>query len=183
MLSLPRFPNPHQISMWKTDRLMRPIHVVAYDEPGAIIKHSVIGLPEEMPDTNSQVLKEQRRAESARQGLLRGKVSRWAWLPFGQGVFGSQPMARVMTGCGVMAGMFRAGDATAHVRWYASLLPNPSLAVPPAGGGGVLCRCGHGPCGGQVVQRPGLQRHRAGGDTACGCGLGGASCENQAPRV
>ena len=44
-----------QISMWKTDRLMRPIHVVAYDEPGAVIRHTVVGLPEEMPDTNSQV--------------------------------------------------------------------------------------------------------------------------------
>ncbi len=51
---------------------MRPIHVVAYDEPGAIIKHSVIGLPEEMPDTNSQVAREQRRTGRARQGLLRG---------------------------------------------------------------------------------------------------------------
>ncbi|KAG2490014.1 hypothetical protein HYH03_011479 [Edaphochlamys debaryana] len=45
-----------RISMWKTDRLMRPIHVVAYDEPGAVIRHSVVGLPEEMPDTNSQVV-------------------------------------------------------------------------------------------------------------------------------
>lgn len=32
-----------QISMWKTDRLMRPIHVVAYDEPQAKIKHIIIG--------------------------------------------------------------------------------------------------------------------------------------------
>lgn len=32
-----------QISMWKTDRLMRPIHVVAYDEPHAKIKHIIIG--------------------------------------------------------------------------------------------------------------------------------------------
>ncbi|PNW79678.1 hypothetical protein CHLRE_08g362650v5 [Chlamydomonas reinhardtii] len=45
-----------RISMWKTDRLMRPIHVVAYDEPGAVIRHTVVGLPEEMPDTNSQVV-------------------------------------------------------------------------------------------------------------------------------
>ncbi|GIL44704.1 hypothetical protein Vafri_2223 [Volvox africanus] len=45
-----------RISMWKTDRLLRPIHVVAYDEPGAVIRHIVVGLPEEVPETNSQVV-------------------------------------------------------------------------------------------------------------------------------
>ncbi|GLC64378.1 hypothetical protein PLESTF_000154800 [Pleodorina starrii] len=45
-----------RISMWKTDRLLRPIHVVAYDEPGAVIRHIVVGLPEDVPETNSQLV-------------------------------------------------------------------------------------------------------------------------------
>ncbi len=42
-----------QLSVWKTDRMMRPIHIVSYDEqPGCSIRSCVIGFTETLPDGN-----------------------------------------------------------------------------------------------------------------------------------
>lgn len=44
----------HQLSVWKTDRMMRPIHIVSYDEqPGCSIKTCVMGLTEATEDGSS----------------------------------------------------------------------------------------------------------------------------------